>query len=139
MPDDASGDCLERRLIEQSPDAVIFADRAGTIQTWNACAQAMFGHAADEAIGRNLDLIIPPHLREAHWRGYRRAMESGRTRLGGKPILTRAVHKDGSKLYLEIAFAVIRGAGDEVLGALATARAAVKPEATASPRADPPT
>src|SRR5690242_4331587 len=88
-------------LIEQAPDAMIFADREGTIRLWNCRAQAIFGYAASDAIGRSLDLIIPQHLRAAHWRGYQHAMLTGHTRLGGRPIVTRATHQDGSKLYVE--------------------------------------
>ncbi len=118
---------LLRAIVAQAPDAVIFADREGTIRVWNARAEALFGHAADEATGKSLDLIIPPHLRAAHWHGYHRAIAAGRTRSDGKPMLTRATHKDGGKLYVEIAFAIVRGGLHEVLGALATARKSLKP------------
>jgi len=30
----------------------------------------IFGYPASEAIGGSLDLIIPQHLRAAHWQGY---------------------------------------------------------------------
>ena len=110
-----------RNLVEQAPDAMIFADREGTIRVWNTRAEEMFGYAAGEAIGRSLDLIIPEHLRAAHWQAYHRAIAAGRTRSDGEPMLTRATHKDGGKLYVELAFAIV---SDErgVLGALATAR-----------------
>jgi hypothetical protein len=41
-------------------------------------------------------------------------------------MLTRATHKDGSKLYAEFAFGIVTD-GDRVLGAIATARPAAKP------------
>ena len=104
-------------------DAVIFADREGIIRSWNARAEAMLGYTAAEAIGQSLDLIIPGHLRAAHWRGYKAAIAAGRTRHGGKAMVTRATHKDGSKVYLEVAFGIVSGT-QGVLGALATARAA---------------
>ena len=116
-----------RAVVEQAPDALIFADREGVIRLWNARAEAMFGYGAGEAIGRSLDLIIPQHLRAAHWRGYHEAVRSGRMRLAGKPIVTRATHRDGSKLYVELAFGLVRDRQQLVLGALATARMASKP------------
>jgi PAS domain S-box-containing protein len=106
---------------------VIFADRDGIIRLWNAQAQAFFGHAAAEAIGKSLDLIIPEHLRAAHWRGYEQALATGRTRLEGKAMLTRAVHKDGRKVYVELAFNIVRGASGDILGAVATGRIASRP------------
>jgi adenylylsulfate kinase len=107
-------------------EAVIFADREGIIRGWNARAEAVFGYAAAEAIGQSLDLIIPEHLRAAHWRGYHAAMAAGRTRHGGKAMLTRATHKDGSKIYLEVVFGVVNGP-QGVLGAIATGRPAPRP------------
>ena len=97
------------------------------IRIWNARAQALFGYAAAEAIGKSLDLIIPEHLRAAHWDGYHRAIADGRTRLGDRPMLTRATHKDGSKLYVELAFGIVTDPVRGVLGALASGRKSAKP------------
>ena len=118
---------LDRALVEQSPDAIIFADPEGTVRVWNARAERMFGYSAAEAIGRNLDFIIPEHLRARHWEGYARAIAAGRTRPDARPMLTRATHKDGSKLYAEFAFGIVTDASQRVLGAIATARPAAKP------------
>ncbi len=117
---------LYQAVVDQGLEATIFADRDGMIRIWNARAEALFGYAAGEAVGKSLDLIIPQHLREAHWQGYRRAIAAGRTRSDGKPMLTRAMHKDGGKLYVELAFGVVTAAGQQVLGALATARPSEK-------------
>jgi PAS domain S-box-containing protein len=118
---------LDRALVEQSPDAIIFADPEGTVRVWNTRAETMFGYSAAEAIGRNLDFIIPEHLRARHWEGYARAIAAGRTRPDARPMLTRATHKDGSKLYAEFAFGIVIDGSQRVLGALATARPAAKP------------
>jgi PAS domain S-box-containing protein len=118
---------LHQAVLEQAPDALVFADREGVIRIWNARAQALFGHAASEAIGKSLDLIIPEHLRAAHWRGYEQAIEAGHTRLGDKPMVTRATHKNGDKLYVELAFGIVRDPLGGVLGAVATGRSASKP------------
>jgi PAS domain S-box-containing protein len=123
-----SGVDVFRAVVDQSPDAMIFADRDGLIRIWNARAEEMFGYTASEAIGRSLDLIIPPHLRAAHWRGYRAAMASGRTRLGGNAMLTRATHRDGSKVYVEVAFGIVGDKEHGVSGAVATARKSSKPQ-----------
>jgi PAS domain S-box-containing protein len=121
---------LYQAIVEQAPEAMIFADREGIIRLWNARAEEMFGRAASEAVGHSLDLIIPPHLRAAHWQGYRQAIAAGRTRSVGTPMLTRATHKDGSKLYVDVAFAIVLDQQRGVLGALATARKSSKPQAS---------
>ena len=58
---------LFRSLVEQTPDAVVFADRDGIIRIWNAASQTLLGFSADEAIGQSLDLIVPERFRRAHW------------------------------------------------------------------------
>jgi PAS domain S-box-containing protein len=114
---------LADKILDQAADAVIYADRAGTIARWNAAAAALFGHSSEEALGQNLDLIIPEHLRAAHWRGFEAAMTSGAMKLQGHPTLTRALHKSGRKLYVEMTFAIVRdGVGGDVLGSVAVAR-----------------
>ena len=56
---------LAEAILEQIADAVIYADDTGTIMRWNHAAAALFGYSAAEALGQNLDLIIPEHLRVA--------------------------------------------------------------------------
>jgi PAS domain S-box-containing protein len=104
-------------------DAVIFADTAGTIRRWNGGAAALFGYSPAEALGQRLDLIIPEHLRAAHWCGFEAAMTNRVTRLEGRPTLTRAAHQSGRRLYVEMTFALVtEQAGGAVRGAVAVAR-----------------
>ena len=72
---------------------------------------------------QSVELIIPGHLRGAHWSGFEAAMTKGATKLQGRPTLTRALHKSGRKLYVEMTFAIVKGAAEgEVLGSVAMAR-----------------
>ena len=114
---------LAERILDQIADAVVYADRTGTIRRWNQGAAALFGYSAAEALGQNLDLIIPEHLRTPHWRGFEAAMTSGVIKLEGRPTLTRATHKSGGKLYVEMTFALVKGDVEgSALGAVAVAR-----------------
>ena len=117
-------DCssLARSILEQIADAVIFADTTGTIVLWNDAAAALFGYSAAEALGQNLDLIIPEDLQARHWRGFTAAMTSGVLSLQGRPTLTRAKHQSGRKLYVEMTFALVKQAGGAAQGAVAVAR-----------------
>jgi PAS domain S-box-containing protein len=110
------------RILDQIADAVIYADRSGTIIRWNVASAALFGYSAREALGQSLDLIIPEHLRAAHWRGFEAAMTKGAMKLQGRPTLTRGLHKSGRKLYVEMTFAIVKDAEGEVLGSAAMAR-----------------
>lgn len=114
---------LAESILEQIVDAVIYVDDTGTIVRWNRGAAALFGYGAAEALGQKLDLIIPVHLRAAHWRGFEAAMTTGLMKLQGRPTLTRATHQSGHKLYVEMTFGLVsRQAGGATCGAVAVAR-----------------
>ncbi|NYT84965.1 PAS domain-containing protein [Pollutimonas harenae] len=109
-------------IIEQVSDALIYVDRVGKIERWNQAACTLFGYSAAEMLGNSLDPIIPEHLRAAHWKGFSAAVDSGKTRLQGRPTLTRAVHKNGQKLYVEMTFALVADAAGATVGSVAMAR-----------------
>ncbi|MBI2290565.1 MAG: response regulator [Betaproteobacteria bacterium] len=51
-------------IIESSDDAIVSRALDGTILTWNAGAERLFGWTAAEAIGRNISLIVPLELEQ---------------------------------------------------------------------------
>lgn len=113
---------LDANILDDVADALIYADRSGTIMRWNRASTTLFGVTAAEALGQNLDLIIPERLRSAHWKGFEAALASGAMKLAGRPTLTRALHKSGRKLYIEMTFALVRDAAGAVQGSVAMAR-----------------
>nr|WP_315593074.1 PAS domain S-box protein [uncultured Cupriavidus sp.] len=109
-------------IIEHLADALIYAGTDGLIAGWNKAATGLFGYGADETIGQSLDIIIPERLRAAHWKGYDAAIETGKTRLSGKPTVTKAIHKDGHSIYVEMTFALVLDANGKAMGSVAVAR-----------------
>jgi PAS domain S-box-containing protein len=120
----SSADSFElfRLVVEQAPDGIIFADREGVIQIWNSAAAELFGFLPEKAVGRHLDIIVPEHLRHAHWEGFGKAVASGHTTHGTGAMKTRATHKAGDKLYVSLAFSIVKDREGKVIGAMATAR-----------------
>lgn len=115
-------DSLCRKIVEEVPDAIVFADREGIIRVWNAGAAAMFGYGAAEAVGRTLDLIIPETMRERHWEGYRKVMETGVTKYGKEMLAVPGLRKDGTRISLEFSVAMIRGEDGRLQGIVAVMR-----------------
>lgn len=113
---------LYENIIQQTSEAIIFADRAGVIRVWNQGAEALFGFSAADAIGASLDLIIPQHLRQAHWAGFHHAIAQGRTQHEGQVRMTRSLHRDGRKLYVDMSFSIVTSADGTVAGSVAVAR-----------------
>ena len=104
-------------LLDQSPDAVVYADREGIIRWWNAGAERVFGHASSDVLGQSLDLIVPERFRTAHWTGFHRAVGDGTTQFAGRALPTRSQRKDGQTIYIEMTFAILKDAHDTVMGA----------------------
>lgn len=118
---DVNSDIFEA-IVAQAPDVIIFADCEGAIRVWNHGAETVFGFAASEVLGDSLDVITPERLRKAHWDGFHKAIDSGQTKYRNKALTTRSVHKDGSKLYVELSFGLVRDGSGTVVGSLAIGR-----------------
>lgn len=123
-------------LLEGLPDALVLADTAGVIRFWNDAATRLFGFARADALGQELNLLIPERFRGAHDAGFARAIASGQLRTGHRVLRTRANHQDGRKLYVDFTFALLKNAGGTVVGVYALARDAT--EAHLQQSASPP-
>jgi PAS domain S-box-containing protein len=113
---------LCRSIVDNAPDAVIYADREGIIRLWNAGAEALFGYKAEEAIGQSLDIIIPENLRGRHWEGYHRTMATGETKYGKDLLAVPGIRKDGTRVSLEFSIVMLHGEDGQLLGPAAILR-----------------
>jgi PAS domain S-box-containing protein len=116
------GRSLEAEIVANTDHAVVVADAEGIIRFWNPAAEAMFGHASADAIGRSLDLIVPDKLRDRHWEGYRRVMATGETEYGGRTLSVPAIRADGTRISVEFTVTLLRGDDDSVAGIAAIMR-----------------
>ncbi|MFN8556851.1 MAG: PAS domain S-box protein [Dehalococcoidia bacterium] len=111
-----SDESLSHRIVMAAPDAIIFADRDGIIRLWNGGAEALFGFAAEEALGRSLDIIIPERQRARHWDGYHRVMATGETRYGRDLLAVPGIRKDGARISLEFSITPLRDGQGAMIG-----------------------
>ena len=119
MPETVDHGWLFQRIVEESPIAILFADREGKIRFWNAGAEALFGYPAQEALGQSLDLIVPERQRARHWEGWDRVMASGVTKYGRDALAVPALKKDGSRISIEFNIVLLRAPSGELAGAAA--------------------
>ena len=102
----ASSDDLDQMLaaaVPSSRDAVVIIDEAGVVLEFSQAAEAIFGYARGEALGRRIaELIVPEDLRAAHERGLARYVAGGPAKVVGRRIEIDAVRKDGSQFPIEL-------------------------------------
>ncbi len=117
---------LYQHIVEDTPDAVIYANREGTIRLWNSGAEEIFGFTKEEALGQSLDIIVPERLRERHWEGYYRVVETGVTIYGKELLSVPAIRKDGSRISVEFSIAMLHDEKGDVQGFSAILRDVTK-------------
>ncbi len=95
---------LKSAMLASSLDGVITIGRDGRIQAFNASAATMFRYRPESVLGRLLhDVIIPPHLRNAHQRGMQRYLATGVWPVLNNRIEIEAMRSDGTLFPVELA------------------------------------
>ena len=118
---------LAASLLLTRSDAIIAADSDGIIRFWNPGAERIFGYVRDDAIGRSLNLIIPQRLQQRHWDGYRRTIESGKSRYGEGDLLSvPALHKNGTTISVEFTITPLTDESGAMIGMAAIMRDVTK-------------
>lgn len=118
-----------RAVVDTAADAIVTADAAGTIVSWNPAAAAIFGYAAEEAVGRPLSMLMPERYRELHQAGLRRLAETGRSTLTGKTQQFHGLRRDGAEFPLELSLSTWESGGSHfVSGVLRDVSARVETE-----------
>ena len=94
-------------ILESALDAIIAMDQQGLIVDFNPAAERIFGYRRDDVIGKTVaDTIIPERLREAHWHGLRRFLETGDGPVLGTRIEMPAIRSDNREFPAELSIAV---------------------------------
>ena len=105
-------------VVQSSHDAIVSKDLDGIITSWNKGAERLFGYAADEAVGQNILLIIPPGRRDEEIAIIERLTRGEQV----DHFETVRMRKDGSLLDVALTISPMRDAADRVVGASKLAR-----------------
>ena len=101
-----------RQIIATALDAIITMDDHGKITGWNPQAVSTFGWSEEEAIGMKLsETIIPPAQQAAHEHGFRRFLQSGKSKILNQRLELTAVRRNGQELPVELTISpvIIKG------------------------------
>jgi PAS domain S-box-containing protein len=105
-------------IVESSHDAIVSKSLKGVITSWNKGAERLFGYTAEEAVGQNIRLIIPPDRHDEE-----RTIIEQLTR--GERVdhfETVRLRKDGSLLDVSLTISPMKDASGRVVGASKLAR-----------------
>ena len=91
-----------RSIAATATDAIISANNKGVIESWNRAAEQIFGYTEKEAIGKDLDLIVPNKYKSAHRDGMSRVAHGGKKNAIGKTVELIGSHKDGSVFPIDL-------------------------------------
>ena len=98
-----------RLILETALDAAVIMKTDGIVADWNDRAVNVFGWLRDESVGRIMaDLIIPERYREAHKKGLRRYLESGKGEVIGRRIEVSGLRKNGEEFPVELSISPIQ-------------------------------
>jgi two-component system, LuxR family, sensor kinase FixL len=98
-------------ILETAPDAIIVIDDRGTIESYSSAAERLFGFTAEEAIGRNVNILMPSPYRERHDGYLRHYLDTGERRIIGIGRVVVGQRKDGTIFPMELAVGEVVASG----------------------------
>jgi PAS domain S-box-containing protein len=99
-------------MLDVALDAIVTMDHEGKVLEFNQAAEALFGYARADVVGKELaELIVPPSLRARHRAGVARYLATGTGPLLGRRFELTGMRADGSEFPVELAIMPIRRDG----------------------------
>jgi len=105
-------------IVESSDDAIISKNLDGTIMSWNAAAERLFGYTASETVGQSITMLIPPERLDEEPAIIDRLKRGDRV----DHFETIRVRKDGSRVNVSLTISPIRDGTGRIIGASKVAR-----------------
>lgn len=98
-------------ILETVPEAMIVIDSGGVMQSFSTAAVRLFGWRPEEAIGRNVSILMPDPYRSDHDAYLHRYLDTGERRIIGIGRIVVGQRKDGSTFPMELAVGEARVGG----------------------------
>ncbi len=107
-------------ILDDSTDAIIGLDLEYNIRSWNKGAEKIYGYKAEEVIGKNFRILVPPDLvrngelefinQEFEKKGYINNYE------------TERLTKDGNRISIQLTRTLVRDSSGNIIGSSAIVR-----------------
>ena len=97
-----------RGITDSARDAIVMMDPRGAITYWNPAAQGILGYRKEEAVGKNLHLLlVPERYLEAHHAAFPEFLRTGTGNVIDKTVELPARHKDGREISVDLSLSAI--------------------------------
>ena len=101
-------------IIQSSPDGIVSIDKQGTIETFNASAESIFGYSSEEAIGKNVKILMPKSIALEHDYYLEKYDPNSPSNVVGNKRELEGCRKDGSFFPMELSVEKVQ-IGDEII------------------------
>jgi two-component system sensor kinase FixL len=99
-------------ILLSGTDGIVTINENHLILGYNLGAEQIFGYSREEALGKDLSIIIPPPYKEEHRNFVRRYIATRSPHVIGKHLQLKAQRRDGSAFPISISFSVAEVQGD---------------------------
>lgn len=103
-----------RSILETVPDAMIVIDESGTIASFSAAAERLFGHERDHVVGQNVRMLMPDPDRRQHDGYLERYRATGVRKVIGQHRVVTAQHRDGTIFPVELSVGETLSGGQRI-------------------------
>lgn len=99
---ETDGEAHLRSILATVPDAMVVIDERGTILSFSAAAEKLFGYAEANVLGENVSMLMPSPDRERHDSYLENYQKTGERKIIGIGRVTTARHRDGNTFPIEL-------------------------------------
>ena len=105
-------------IITSSSDAIISKTLDGTVTSWNAAAEHIFGYSAAEMIGASIYKLIPAEHHDQEREVLERLSQGHPVRFSE----AERIRKDGTRIWISLSVSPVRNASGTITGAASIKR-----------------
>jgi two-component system sensor kinase FixL len=100
-----------RSILDTVPDAMIVIDEHGIMQFFSSAAERQFGYDEPEAIGHNINILMPEPDRSRHDGYIARYLKTGERRIIGIGRIVTGMRKDGTTFPMHLTIGEMQSGG----------------------------